>query len=404
MATFVVSVYLLGFAIGPLFIAPMSEMFGRMPLYNICSVLFVIFNVGCALSTSMGMLIAFRLLAGCAGASPLTLGGGTIADMFPQEQRAGAMAIYSMGPLLGPIIGPVCGGFLVEALSWRWVFWILAIFGGVFGISLAVVGRETFHQTILNTKVARLRKETGNAQLRSKLNNGLSSKEVFVRAIARPMKMLFFSPIVFLMSLYISVNYGILYLFFTTMTFVFEGQYGFSSGAVGLAYLGMGMGMIFGMAALGMLSDKNIKKHQAKGNAKPEHRLPMFLTVPGAVSLPLGIFVYGWTTNYGVHWIVPIIGTAFIGVGNLTAMMTIQTYLVDAFNVHAASAIAANTVLRSVFGAVLPLAGLDMYDKLGLGWGNSLLGFVALAFIPVPVLFRIYGERIRTNPRFQVQF
>jgi hypothetical protein len=101
---------------------------------------------------------------------------------------------------------------------------------------------------------------------------------------------------------------------------------------------------------------------------------------------------------------VPIIGTAFIGVGNLTAMMTIQTYLVDAFTVHAASAIAANTVLRSVFGAVLPLAGLDMYDVLGLGWGNSLLGFVALCFIPVPVLFRLYGERIRTNPKFQVQF
>jgi len=398
----------------------MSEMFGRMPIYNICNVLFIVFNIACALSNSMGMLIAFRLLAGCAGASPLTLGGGTIADMFPPEQRAGAMAIYSMGPLLGPIIGPVCGGFLVESLSWRWVFWILAIFGGVFGVSLAFVGRETFHQTILNAKVARLRKETGNTQLRSKLNNGLLPKEVFARAIARPMKMLFLSPIVFLMSLYISVNYGILYLFFTTMTFVFEGQYGFSSGAVGLAYLGMGVGMILGMGALGTLSDKNIKKHQAKGNAKPEHRLPMFLTIPGAVSLPLSIFLYGWTTYYGVHWIgtsshlslnrvvltatVPIIGTAFIGVGNLTAMMTIQTYLVDAFTVHAASAIAANTVLRSVFGAVLPLAGLDMYDKLGLGWGNSLLGFVALAFIPVPVMFRLYGERIRTNPKFQVQF
>lgn len=420
MATFVVSVYLLGFAIGtcssnrvysvlthtsgPLAIAPMSEMFGRMPIYNICSVLFVVFNIGCALSKSMGMLIAFRLLAGCAGASPLTLGGGTIADMFPPQQRAGAMAIYSMGPLLGPIVGPVCGGFLVESISWRWVFWILAIFGGASGACLALVGRETFHQTILDKKVVRLRKETGNMELRSKLHSGLPPREVFIRAIARPMKMLFFSPIVFLMSLYISVNYGILYLFFTTMTFVFEGQYHFSSGAVGLAYLGMGVGMILGMAALGTMSDKNIKKHQAKGNAKPEHRLPMFLTVPGAVSLPLGIFLYGWTAYYGVHWILPIIGTAFIGIGNVTAMMTIQTYLVDAFSVHAASAIAANTVLRSVFGAVLPLAGLDMYDKLGLGWGNSLLGFVALAFIPVPVLFRLHGERIRTNPRFQVQF
>lgn len=84
--------------------------------------------------------------------------------------------------------------------------------------------------------------------------------------------------------------------------------------------------------------------------------------------------------------------------------MTIQTYLVDAFTVHAASAIAANTVLRSVFGAVLPLSGLTMFDALGLGWGNSLLGFISLAFIPVPIFFRLYGERIRTSKKFQVQF
>jgi multidrug resistance protein len=308
IATFVVSIYLLGFAIGPLIIAPMSEIYGRMPIYNICNVLFIIFNVGCALSTSMGMLIAFRFLAGCAGASPLTLGGGTIADMFPPEQRAGAMAIYSLGPLLGPILGPVAGGFLVASVSWRWVFWILAMAGGFFGIIMYFVAQETYHAVIMDRKVARLRKETGNMDLRSKLDSGLTPKQFFIRAVARPMKMLFFSPIVGLMSLYISVNYGILYLFFTTMTFVFEGQYGFSSGSVGLSYLGMGVGMIFGMGVLGTMSDKNIKKHQAKGNAKPEHRLPLFLTIPGAILMPVGIFLYGWTTYYGVHWIVPIIG------------------------------------------------------------------------------------------------
>ena len=121
----------------------MSEMYGRMPIYNACNVLFIVFNIACALSNSMGMLIAFRLLAGCAGASPLTLGAGTIADMFPTQERAGAMAIYSMGPLLGPIIGPVCGGFLVENMSWRWVFWILAIFGGVFGLFMSSMRYDT---------------------------------------------------------------------------------------------------------------------------------------------------------------------------------------------------------------------------------------------------------------------
>lgn len=404
MAAFVVSVYILGFAVGPLIIAPMSEMYGRMPLYNISNLLFVIFNIACAVSNSMGMLVAFRFLAGCAGAAPLTLGGGTIADMFPPEQRAGAMAIWSIGPLLGPVIGPVCGGFLVENMSWRWVFWILAIFGGAFGIVLLVVGRETYHLTLLAKKAARLRKETGNKNFRSKLAKDIPTKEIFIQAIGRPMKMLFLSPIVGLMSLYIAINYGILYLFFTTVTFVFEGQYHFSTGAVGLSYIGVGVGMIVGMAVLGVVSDKIIRKQQVIGNVKPEHRLPLVLTLPGAIGLAIGVFIYGWTTYYRVHWIVPIIATSFIGLGNLTAMMTIQTYLVDAFTIHAASAIAANTVLRSVFGAVLPLSGLSMYDAMGLGWGNSLLGFISVAFIPVPVLFRYYGERIRTNPKFQVQF
>jgi multidrug resistance protein len=404
MATFVVSVYILGFAIGPLIIAPMSELYGRMPLYNISNALFVVFNIACALSNSMGMLVAFRFLAGCAGSAPLTLGGGTIADMFPPQQRAGAMAIWAMGPLLGPVIGPVCGGFLVEHLSWRWVFWIMAIFGGAFGIILFFVGRETFHPTILACKAAELRKETGNENLRSKLAQNLPPKEIFIRAIVRPIKMLFLSPIVCLMSTYVAINYGILYLFFTTVTFIFEGQYHFSSGAVGLSYIGVGVGMIVGMVALGILSDKIIVKQQAKGNVKPEHRLPLILTMPGAIGLPIGVFVYGWTTYYNVHWIVPIIFTSLIGLGNLTAMMTIQTYLVDAFTIHAASAIAANTVLRSMFGAFLPLCGLSLYDALGLGWGNSLLGFISLAFIPVPIFFRYYGERIRTNPKLQVKF
>jgi len=127
LASFVVSVYILGFAFGPLIIAPMSEMYGRFWIYTVSNVLFIIFSVACALSTNLEMLIVFRFLAGCAGASPLTIGGGTIADMMPQEKRAGAMALWGMGPLLGPVLGPVCGGYLVEAKGWRWVFWIIAI-------------------------------------------------------------------------------------------------------------------------------------------------------------------------------------------------------------------------------------------------------------------------------------
>jgi multidrug resistance protein len=127
LASFVVSVYVLGLAAGPLIIAPMSELYGRLPCYHVCNGLFVIFTVACALSTNLNMLIGFRLLEGIAGSAPLTIGGGSIADVIPQEKRGIAMALFALGPLLGPVIGPAGGGYLAQAKGWRWVFWLIAI-------------------------------------------------------------------------------------------------------------------------------------------------------------------------------------------------------------------------------------------------------------------------------------
>ena len=127
VATFVVSVFVLGFSVGPLILAPLSELYGRVPVYHVCNVLFVIFSAGCALADSAAMLIAFRFLAGFAGVAVVTCGSGSIADMMPPEKRGRAMSLWTLGPLLGPVVGPVCAGFLVEAKGWRWVFWIITI-------------------------------------------------------------------------------------------------------------------------------------------------------------------------------------------------------------------------------------------------------------------------------------
>jgi MFS family permease len=145
------------------------------------------------------------------------------------------------------IAGPVCGGFLSQAAGWRWIFWVLAIAIGIVSIAAAPIIRETYAPVLLERKTARLRKETGNPNLRSKLQQNLTPKEVFIRAIARPTKLLFLSPICGLMSLYMGIEsiarllkpeftltntkavvYGILYLLFTTFTFVFQHSYGFS--------------------------------------------------------------------------------------------------------------------------------------------------------------------------------
>lgn len=403
LASFIVSIYILGYAIGPLFIAPMSEIYGRLPVYHICNLLFVVWNLACALAPDLGSLLAFRLLAGIAGSCPITIFAGSVADVFIQEKRGGAMAICALGPLIGPVIGPVAGGFLAEAAGWRWVYWLITIVSGVTAAFSITFQRETYEPVLLQRLTNKLKKETGNEKLKSKLDSGISKKDFFIRAIVRPTKMLIFSPIVLALSIYMAVVYGYLYLLFTTLTPVYEEVYGFGPGPVGLVFLGIGIGSMLGLVVFGALSDRLLKRLTAKngtGEMKPEYRLPPLL--PGCLFIPIGLFWYGWSVEKQIHWIMGIIGTLWVGFGMLATFMPIQTYLVDAFTVHAASAIAANTVLRSLVGAFLPLAGPKMYATLGYGWGNSLLAFIALLISPIAWIFYRYGEVIRK--KYAVEF
>lgn len=305
-------------------LAPMSELYGRSIVYHVSNIGFVAFLIGCALAPDLNSLVVFRFLCGCFGASPLTNGGGSIADIIRQEKRGSAMAAFSVGPLLGPIIGPVAGGFLTESKGWRWVFWVLAIVAGAVTVIMLLCMRETYAPVILQKKTARLRKETGNELLRSKLDIGLSPRDHFYRSIIRPLKMLVRSPIVALFAVYIAVVYGYLYLMFTSMTEVFQQTYHFSTSITGLVFLGMGVGSMAGLGYFSATSDRHIQKMakiDGKG-MKPEYRLRQLPV--GAFLLPGGFFIYGWTAQYHVHWIVPIIGTGIIGMGNIIIFMSLQ--------------------------------------------------------------------------------
>ncbi|KAF5228001.1 hypothetical protein FAUST_11390 [Fusarium austroamericanum] len=403
LASFCVSVYVLGFAAGPMIFAPLSEIYGRQIVYHCCNVGFIVFIIASAKAPTLSSFIAFRFLSGTFGSTPITNGGGTIADMIVQEKRGAAMAIFSIGPLLGPIIGPVVGGVVTDALGWRWVFWIIAIISGVLSIVFFFASEETYAPVILARKTKRLQKETGNDRLRSKLDAGLSPADYFKRGILRPFKMLAFSPICIICGVYVGLAYAYLYLLFTSLTPLFMRIYHFNTVNAGLTFLGLGVGSLIGVGYFSVSSDKYMKKKAALAKEqgivelseimKPEYRLPPLRF--GAILLPVGFFIYGWTAEYETHWIAPILGTCVIGVGNLVIFMSLQMYLIDTFTIYAASALAANAVMRSIAGAVLPLAGLPMYNKLGMGWGNSLLGFIAAALIPAPWLFIKYGEHLR---------
>ncbi|PSN68463.1 rade putative MSF transporter [Corynespora cassiicola Philippines] len=404
LATLVVSIFLLGYVAGPLVLVPLADVFGRVTIYHAGNLGFIVFTIACAVSTNMNMLIGFRFLSGLVSSAPMTVGGGSIVDILPPQKRGFGIMVWNLPLVAGPVIGPVAGGFLTQDAGWRWLFWLVAISGGAAALLAVIFLRESNPAVLLKRKALRLQKETGNLKLRSKMDQGLTTKELLVRAVVRPTKLLFLSPVCSLFCLYNAFVYAIIYLFFTTFTFLFSVEYHFSEGMVGLTYIGSGIGMMSGMFVYGMTSDKLIQRLTKKYGAerpKPEYRLP--LTIFGSPFIPAGLFLYGWTAEYRIHWAVPLLGTVLVGFGFTIILSSIANYMIDTFTIYAASAMAAITISRSVFAATFPLFALHMYDSLGWGWGNSLLGFIALAGCGIPPLFWFYGEALRTNPRFQVK-
>ncbi|KAE8382504.1 MFS general substrate transporter [Aspergillus bertholletiae] len=368
----VVSIYMLGLVCGPLIVAPMSELYGRLMPYHVSNLIFFGFTIGCAKSTSTGMFLAFRFLAGCAGSAPLTIGGGTIADVIPKEQRGVAMGMFSLGPTLGPSLGPIIGGFVAQYKGWRWTFWVLLILHGTVSLACLVFMRETFTKSPPAAPSSLSEKQATPAKE--------SPAHIFLRALLTPIKLLIFHPAALLTSVAVAYAFGLTFLLLTTFSGVFQKQYGFSLGISSLCYLGMGSGMLIAVIIFSLSSDKLQEWHRRRNFNEPENRLALMAIF--CPILPVGYFWYGWSADKVTHWIVPIIGTSLIGLGTLFTLVT-------------ASALAANTILRSIAAGLLPLAGQPLYDKLGLGWGNSLLGFLALLFMPVPWLLYRYGKQLR---------
>ncbi|ESK94908.1 mfs multidrug [Moniliophthora roreri MCA 2997] len=386
------SIFLLSFAIGPLFLAPLSEIYGRTWVLHIGNLLSIAFSFGCAFAPSTGALLAFRFLAGFSGSAPIACGGGSISDLFAPHERASAMALYTLGPLIGPVVGPIAGGFL-STVGIKYVFIViggLSALASIIGIPLL---RETYGP------VVRARSRGGDIEKHQDVAAGpvVNPWEYLWTNLKRPIVLLFRSYICFLLSLYMAFIYGIYYLMFTTFAELFSSVYGFKPGVGGLVYLGLGIGFLLSTAFGAKTADGLYKRLVDKngGVATPEMRIPALFI--GSLFVPVGLFWYGWSAQARIHWIMPIIGSGIFGFGMMTTFLPIQLYLVDTFR-YAASALAAASVFRSMLGFAFPLFARQMFDALGLGGGNSLLAGLAIVLgIPFPIWLYYKGAAIRAR-------
>lgn len=394
-----VSIFLLGYAVGPLFLSPLSEIYGRSIVLLSSCVFFCVWLIGCALAPSLDSLIVFRFLSGLGGSAVLTVGGAIIADIFQVSERGRAMTIWMLGPMVGPSCGPVIGGFVAQTIGWRWVNWLSFIPSTITVIVMIIFSRETNVQVLIERKTQKLRQELNRPELRScyidPTKPVITKQQILLNGLIRPIKMLFQSVMLFSVSLYIAFLYGCLYLLFNTIPIVFEGQYGWTVGIAGLVYLTLLIGYMVSLWLFYTLSDSTVVKlTNANGGVyEPEMRLPHCIWF--AAVIPVSFFWYGWSANFTVHWIVPVLGIVPFGFGIIGVWLPIQAYLIDSFPQYAASALAAFSVLRCAVAAFLPLAGPAMYANLGVGWGTSLLGFIALAMVPIPILVHRKGKWLR---------
>ncbi|KAJ8125195.1 hypothetical protein O1611_g8445 [Lasiodiplodia mahajangana] len=397
-----VSLFVLGFATGPTIWAPLSELKGRRLPILVAMFGFSIFTIACAVAKDLQTLLVCRFFAGFFGASPLTIVGAVFSDMFNNATRGVAITIFSMGVFTGPLLAPFVGGFIVESyLGWRWTMYITSFMGFfAFALDLFFMS-ESYPPVVLVQKAEELRRRTLNWGIHAKQEEiEVDFKELLQKNFTRPLRLLFLEPIVALVSLYVAFIYGLLYLFLTAYPLVFEYVHGFNAGQSGLAFLGLVIGqLIAGVTVLATQPSYQRKLAANNGIPIPEWRLPIIIV--GGVAFTGGIFWFGWSGyRADIHWIVPALSGLLSGFGLLTIFLSSLNYLVDAYLMFAASAIAANTFLRSLFGAAFPLFATYLFNGIGIQWASTLLGAIAAILVPIPVLFYIYGHRIRAKSSF----
>ena len=327
------SLYISGYALGPLVWAPLSERKGRRLPIVMAMLGFAIFNTAVAVSKDLQTLMICRFFAGVFGSSPLINVAAIFADMYDNRGRGIAIAIFANTVFLGPLIAPFIGGYINESyLGWRWTAWIPSFMGyAAFVLNLLFL-KETYPPVILVSKAAVMRRTTGIWGIHAKLEQvEVSLHDLVVNNLGRPLQMLFREPLIMAVTIYLSFIYGLLYCFLSAYSSIFQGVYNMSPGTSGLPLLAILVGLLVATGYMFYVSREYNAKLEANNNIPiPEWRLPP--VVVGGVLFSMGLFWLFWTGfTPSVHWIAPTLSGLFTGAGLLIIFIQLFNYLIDTY-------------------------------------------------------------------------
>ncbi|CAL1712914.1 unnamed protein product [Somion occarium] len=378
----VLSLFVLGFAVGPILWGPLSEHYGRRPISLYSFPLFIGTQIGCALSPNTASILIFRFLA-----------------------RGRALAGFTLAPFAGPSMAPLVSGWMnVAGVSWRWVFWLQTIVAGAALILVVFALPETFKPILLVRKAERRRKQTGDGRWWAPLEKQRVS---FLRRVkdivTRPFQMLVGEPMLLAITLYMSFVYGVIYLLFEAYPIVFTIGHHFNSGVSGLMFLPIPIGgtvaCVLYVVYFDPIYQVAVKEHHPH-HPPPEHRLHNSLYA--SLILPIAFFWFAWTSYPSVSFWAPMMAGFPLGMGTVLLYLGLFNYIIDTYLASAASALAATVIVRSFFGAGFPLFANQMYDKLSPRWASTLLAFISVVMAPIPFVLRKYGPALRRRSRTRI--
>lgn len=362
-----------------------------------------ILSIANAVSKSAASFFITRFIAGFFGSAPICNVAAALGDIYVPKYRGTAMTFYSIGVVAGPTLGPTIGAAILvnPYMGWRWTGYITAIWSATVTTISVFCLPEIYAPVLLSRKAQRLRTETQNTKLYHPHENiKITPQNIITKHFSRPLRMLTTEPMVTCIAFYASFVYAVLYLALPVFPLVFANIRGWRPVVATLPFIALFIGVLCAIP----INLSNQPRYarlvaQAGGKPVPEGRLlPMSI---GGFLFAIGLFWFGWTAIPStIHWISPVIAIAFIGGGFIVIFQQCLNFLVDTYGLYAASATGANTFLRSVLAAGLPMAAMPMFGKLGVGPATSILGGVAVMLLPVPFVFMRYGERLRAKSRF----
>ncbi|KAK9848220.1 Major facilitator superfamily domain [Penicillium brevicompactum] len=379
------SLFVIAYGVGPLILSPISNLpaIGRTPVYVLGSLAFCLFSIGAALAKNIETVIILRVLGGLVGASPTCIGGTTIAEVFgPRE-----LPYDRWG-------------------SWSAALWLIAGIAAMSTVFMFFLLPETLADNILYRRAAHLRQVTGDNRYCSPSEAKTTENNLFramLEQIAVDFRLSFIDPVILFINIHTMFIYGILYLWYEFFPCVFGEIYGFTGMEQSFAFFGIFVGAVISVSSYMLWIHYYFQPHVTRKEANNEIVEPEEQILPGAVGaicIPICLFIFGWTSREDVHWILPIIGTAFFAPGFHLTFQTVLNYLGQSYPSHVAGVFAGNAFFRSAFGGALPLAARRMLQSLSIGWASSVLGFISLGMIPPLFVLYRYGQKWRSSSKY----